>query len=282
MSSVTYDFGSGEDSGQRTRGHFYHTDNPEPQLALFEWRSSERNRTPVKEYLKVVRDYVPTPETSHHHPRTKVRTLEYVSNIAGRATGRSAVVYRRHVHSLINLDEVFELPRPPSSERLRLAIAIAASIRSLHVDIGIPHPGIRAESFVFQPAGNRRWDFNHPLVLDWARVSTPNSFYHHPGLLTHSHDDLPWYYDVWAFLVVLSEIVDWRRVIYSNPERNIRTRKDLWRVKVTSKGWNGGSLAEVFKFALDVIMNDRETLELMSPDEIEVFFNRFCNLLEDV
>ncbi|RYC55505.1 hypothetical protein CHU98_g10706 [Xylaria longipes] len=189
---------------------------------------------------------------------------------------RTAIFYEC-AESPIDLREVLlKVPKPPDSVIRALARVIATQVRSLHVHFQVNHTALRTESFVF--LGGKPVDYTRPYLLDLARPALPD-MYRHPE---YRGDRKPaWFYQVWALMMVLSEIAEWRALYPSENDEGVELlRRKLNRKRlVTSAEWRSALSTQVFRHGFGILEADRETLETYSRWRIKRFYDKLCELL---
>ncbi|KAI0445138.1 hypothetical protein F4803DRAFT_571940 [Xylaria telfairii] len=191
-----------------------------------------------------------------------------------RQGGRTAIFYEC-AESPIDLRDVLRKVARPSDGAIRgLAWTVATQVRSLHVHFQINHSALRTESFVFLGA-----HYERPYVLDLARPAVAD-MYRHPE---YSADRTSaWYYQVWALMMVLSEIADWAPLdgVRENEGEVELLRRKLDRKRVvTNTAWKSALSAQVFRHGFGFLEADRETLETYGRWRIKHFYDTLCELL---
>ncbi|KAI0468059.1 hypothetical protein F4859DRAFT_223377 [Xylaria cf. heliscus] len=274
---------------------------------ILEWTTEPASA--FRRHLEVVVERLPTPASaaSSGGRAEEARTLR----IAGlfRQGARTGIFYECGPTPPVDLREVLlTIRRPPEGVIRGLARVVATQVRSLAVHFQIDHTALRTESFVFLGAKGRV-DYARPYVLDLARPSVPD-MYRHPeyrssgrrsgsssgssssssssstgsssGSSGSASGESVWFYQVWALMMVLSEIAEWRPLdqVGTNEEEVELLRRKLDRKRlVTSAKWKSALPAQVFKYGFGVLEADRETLETYSRWQIKQFYDELCELL---
>ncbi|KAI1751587.1 hypothetical protein F4782DRAFT_531363 [Xylaria castorea] len=238
---------------------------------LLEW-TTESPET-FREYLEAVEERLPTsggrPEEAH--------TLKI--NGLFRQGPRTAIFYEC-AEPPVDLREVLlKVPKPPDSVIRGLARVIATQVRSMHVHFQIDHTALRTESFVFLSA--RPVDYTRPYLLDLARPASPD-MYRHPEY--RAEEKPSWFYQVWALMMILSEIAEWRPFDRARPgddegEVELLRRKLNRKRLVTSSEWKSAFSTEVFRYGFGILDADRETPETYSRWRVKRFYDELCELL---
>jgi hypothetical protein len=273
--------GAYRDSGQRSFGRWGSSEHQPPGPAIFEWRETELDENDIAQYLSMVRDLVPTERGDGLMRLNKIQTFKYLTNITN---GRYSAIVYKCARSSINLSEAFDtIPKPSTSERIAIALGVAKAIRSLHVDCKLMHPSLRTESFVYVKEDDGNINLNCPFVLDWARRPRATSFYTDPRVGAVRLNELTWYNDIWALLVVISEILEWQKLDGNSfAARGLKDAQREWKNRVKSAGWNGEAIANFFTYGLDRISQQSRFLDVVSEREITRYFNKLCDLLDDL
>jgi hypothetical protein len=194
-------------------------------------------------------------------------------------------------------DVIEGMPRPSTGDRRALSHIILTQVRSLHVHFDLVHGALRPDSFVFfAPDAASLPNLSQPYVLDWTRNPETRGMHQHPGFRADAPD--VWAYDVWAALMVISQIADWRMLddddggggddggrAVGGPagpaeqaalfERK-RARKNL----VTSSEWKGDATASVFRFGFAAIDCGLDEVAARDRWERKRFWDRMCALLQ--
>ncbi|KAI0865893.1 hypothetical protein F4860DRAFT_526278 [Xylaria cubensis] len=223
-------------------------------------------------YLEAIEERIPTSGGRAE----EVHTMKI--NGLFRQGSRTAIFYECE-ESPIDLREVLlKVPRPPDYVIRALAKVIATQIRSLHVHFQIDHTSLRTESFVF--LGAKPVDYTRPYLLDMARSPIPE-IYRHPEY--RPDGELAWFYQVWALMMILSEIAEWKPLDQVKPGEEsgveLLRRKLSRRRQVTSAEWQSGLPTQVFRLGFGFLDADRETLETYNRWRVKRFYDELCELL---
>ncbi|TRX89926.1 hypothetical protein FHL15_009198 [Xylaria flabelliformis] len=223
-------------------------------------------------YLEAIEERIPTSGGRAE----EVHTMKI--NGLFRQGSRTAIFYECE-ESPIDLREVLlKIPKPPDYVIRALARVIATQIRSLHVHFQIDHTSLRTESFVFQRG--KPVDYTRPYLLDMARSPVPE-IYRHPEY--RPDGELAWFYQVWALMMILSEIAEWKPLDLTKPGEEsgveLLRRKLSRRRQVTSAEWQSGLPTQVFRLGFGFLDADRETLETYNRWRVKKFYDELCELL---
>ena len=234
-------------------------------VGLLEWTSAPPDA--LLTHLRDVEERVPTsgnrPEEAH-----TLRILGVFSD-----GPRTAIIYKASSPPTDLRDILLTLPKPTGDDRRALSRIVATQVRSLLVHFQLPHPGLRAESFVFAGAAP---DLTRPYVLDWARPATPD-MYRHPEF---QPGRARWYYEAWALMMVLTEIAEWCPLDGGFQDEEELRKKRVERVRlVVRPEWKGAATAEIFRFGFGFLDQDVQILEKMSSWDAKRFYGRLCDLL---
>ncbi|KAI0546730.1 hypothetical protein F4679DRAFT_587255 [Xylaria curta] len=235
---------------------------------LLEWTTCSPEL--LRYYLKDVEERLPTSGGRAE----EVHTMKI--NGLFRQGYRTAIFYECE-ESPIDLREVLlKVPKPPDYVIRSLAKVIATQVRSLHVHFQIDHTSLRTESFVFR---GKPVDYNRPYLLDMVRQPVPE-MYRHPEY--RADGERAWFYQVWALMMILSEIAEWKPLDYVTPGEGgaeLLRRKLNRKRQVTSTEWKSGLHPQVFRLGFDFLDADRETLETYSRWRVKRFYDELCELL---
>ncbi|KAI0452419.1 hypothetical protein F5B21DRAFT_526835 [Xylaria acuta] len=244
---------------------------------ILEWTTESPEA--FRKYLEAVEERIPT----FGGRAEEVHTLK-INGIFRRGP-RTALFYEC-AESPIDLREVLlKVPRPPDSAIRALARVIATQVRSLHVHFQVDHTALRTESFVF--LGARPVDYARPYLLDLARPALPD-MYRHPEYratttTTTTAGDTVWFYQVWALMMILSEIAEWRPLDRAGPGDEelelLRRKLDRKRLVTSNAEWKSALSTQVFRHGFGILEADRETLETYSRWRIKRFYDKLCELI---
>ncbi|KAI0403718.1 hypothetical protein F4802DRAFT_616362 [Xylaria palmicola] len=249
----------------RSRGRW--SQNGESMAGLLEWTTESPSA--FREYLTAVEERIPTSGDRAE----EVHTLR-ISGLYARGP-RTALCYVCPEATTDLRAVLLKVARPSGTDCRALARVIATQVRSLHVHFQVSHTGLRAESFVF--LGARRVDLARPYLLDWARPAAPG-MHRHPR---YEAARPAWYYQVWALLMVLSEIAEWRPLEQAfTSEAELEERQMARKRFVTGPEWKGAVAGQVFRYGFEFIEGEREVLETYSRWRIKRFYDKLCELLE--
>ncbi len=209
---------------------------------------------------------------------------------------RTAIVYRCPAQPLYLGDLIRNNPKPSGADRCRLACIVATQVRSLHVHFGLEHAALRPDSFAFfgsSGGGGGGGDGSGsakplprlvtPYLLGWGQRSLARpSIYQHPE---YRPGIAVWYYDVWALMIILSEIAEWRLVDSGKSyvsEKDLLEKKQLRKKTVTDRAWKGPETAQVFQWGFGYIHRDSVALMQLSRQDIRRFFDKLCQFLANL
>ncbi|KAI0188881.1 hypothetical protein EV127DRAFT_496637 [Xylaria flabelliformis] len=123
-------------------------------------------------------------------------------------------------------------------------------------------------------------DYTRPYLLDMARSPIPE-IYRHPEY--RPDGELAWFYQVWALMMILSEIAEWKPLDQVKPGEEsgveLLRRKLSRRRQVTSAEWQSGLPTQVFRLGFGFLDADRETLETYNRWRVKRFYDELCELL---
>jgi hypothetical protein len=214
-------------------------------------------------------------------------------------------------------DVLLEVPKPSPQDRRVLSRIIVTQVRSLHVHFQLVHGALRSDSFVFfDAAAAGTPDLQRPYILDWARASATRGMYQHPGFQPGSTD--MWAYDVWAVLMILSEIAEWKsldaegegegektkpqdetsilngttpittaQVDDDDDDAPLQAEKEIFQRKkerkdlITDDAWKGAPTAAVFRFGFAAIDRGFDDVARSSHWEIKKFWDKICDMLDN-
>ncbi len=302
------------DAGGRSMGKWTRPDGKVISV-LLEWRDG--TSTSVQQSLEVLaRDRarsLPTDEDGDVDLADEVRTrriegMYHAPRIGSLAvqmplqTRRTAVIYRcpGGQPPLSLRDIIAGLPMPSPQDRAQLACIIAAQVRSMHVHFERAHGALRPASFVFMgPRGvavspKTLPDLRTPYLLDWGRATTDSSvrlsMYQHPEqhpkkvYFSAASAGPAWPHDVWALMMILSVIAQWRLLDEDNgvvrpDDRDLLNRKAAYRATITTHTWQGPQTAKVFLFGFSFINRDHDVLKKLTRLDVKRFFDKLCQYL---
>lgn len=234
---------------------------------LIEWTQAPPDT--VKSFLEILAQKLPTKQKRPEEACSlQFETLFHDGQ-------NTALIYKCDQQPTDLHDALTRIAKPDGDDRRALSLVIATKVRSLYVHFDVQHTALRPESFVFFSNGEEL-DFTKPYILDWARPASPG-MHQDPE---YRPDSPLWSNQVWALMMLLSEIAEWKPLSKTfRDETDLRNQKLERKRVVMDPEWRGPKAAQVFRYGFAVLEKDYDTLKRYTKWDVKRFYDELCELL---